>query len=196
MGVDKHQDLLDGALRVFARDGYTRASIQALAAEAGVSTRTIYNRFGNKDALFRAVILDSADRVAEREIAHVQRHLGRIVDLRADLVEFGIVWATPDPATETHFAMIRQIGADTEHIDPEVLTAWREAGPERVRAVIAGRLRTLTDDGWLSIEDADTAAAQLVQLTSGTARAMGPAADVRHVVEAGIDVFLAAYAAR
>jgi len=35
------------------RDGYTRASIDAISAEAGVSTRTIYNHFTDKAMLSR-----------------------------------------------------------------------------------------------------------------------------------------------
>lgn len=193
MGADKQQDLLDGALRVFARDGYSRASIQALAAEAGVSTRTIYNQYGNKESLFRAVIVYSASRVAEREIAQADRLLSRISDLRDDLVEFGIAWATPDPATQTHFAMIRQVNADLDHIDPGVLSDWRRTGPERVRSAIAGHLLHLSRQGLLTISDEQTAAVQLIQLTAGTVNAMAPAADVERVVRAGIDVFLAAY---
>lgn len=193
MGGDKQRALLDGALRVFARDGYSRASVQTLAAEAGVSTRTIYNQYGNKESLFRAVMLDSANRVAEREIAQADRLLGRIADLHRDLVAFGVAWATPDPATEMHFAMVRQISADAEHIDPAVLAAWRRTGPERVRTAIAGHLRHHAEQGLLSIQDEHIAAVHLIQLTAGTVNAQGPAADVHRLVRAGVDVFLAAY---
>lgn len=58
-----------GALTVFARDGYMRASVDAIAAEAGVSTRTIYNHFQDKAQLFQTVIQESATRVAEAQIA-------------------------------------------------------------------------------------------------------------------------------
>lgn len=193
MSADKQQALLDGALRVFARDGYSRASIQSLATEAGVSTRTIYNRFGSKEALFRAVILDSANRVAEREIALADRLLGRIADLRRDLITFGIAWATPDPASASHFAMIRQVAAEADHIDPDVRDEWRRAGPERVRTAIAQHLLAMSSQRLLKVEDGEVAAVHLIQLTAGTVNAIASAADVEHVVAAGIDVFLAAY---
>lgn len=195
MRSDKQRALLDGALRVFARDGYTRASIQALAAEADVSTRTIYNHYGNKESLFRAVILDSANRVAEREIAVVERLLGRVSDLRKDLIAFGTAWATPDPAARDHFAMMRQINAESEHIDPDVLAAWRDAGPYRVRAAIAAHLRALADQGLLHIGDEQLAAVQLIQLTAGTVGAMFVTGETEteRIVTAGIEVFLAAY---
>ncbi|RVW10522.1 TetR/AcrR family transcriptional regulator [Prescottella agglutinans] len=189
----KERALLDGALRVFARDGYSRASIQSLATEAGVSTRTIYNRYGSKEALFRAVILDSANRVAEREIALADRLLGRIADLRRDLIAFGVAWATPDPASQSHFAMIRQVAADADHIDPDVLAAWRRAGPERVRSAIAEHLLVMSSQRLVKVQDGQIAAVHLIQLTAGTVNSIASATDIEHVVTEGVDVFLAAY---
>src|ERR1700716_94258 len=86
--ADKRRAILTGALTVFARDGYTRASIDAISAEAGVSTRTIYNHFQDKAQLFETVIQESADRAAEAQIATIDRYFAKITDLEADLIEF------------------------------------------------------------------------------------------------------------
>jgi len=199
---DKQRSLLDGALAVFARDGYTRASIDAIAAQAQVSTRTIYNHYDDKAALFRAVIVDSAGRTAEREIDIVQRLLGKVVDLEEDLVEFGKTWAPPNPEMAPHFALVRQIAADAGHLPAEALQAWQEAGPLRVRAEIATHLRHLADQGLLAIDDEMLAAHQLVQLTAGTAQpspvstANQNAIDAREldrIVRSGVRVFLAGH---
>ncbi len=195
MRPDKQRDLLDGALRVFARDGYSRASIDALATEAGVSTRTIYNHYGDKAGLFRAVILDSAARVAEHEIALADRLLGRIIDLQADLVSFGVAWSAPDPATAAHFAMIRQIHADSAHIDPATLHAWQETGPLHVRRVLAGHLRRHADAGLLQVDDDNIAALHLIQLTAGSVANAAAGTDHETLIRAGINVFLSGYAA-
>lgn len=192
MRADKQRDLLDGGLRVFARDGYSRASIGVLASEAGVSTRTIYNQYGGKEALFRAVILDSATSVAERQTARAVELLGRIVDPRADLAAFGEAWSTPEPETALHFALVRQVNADSEHIDPEVLAAWQEAGPRRVRDAIADLLRRHADAGLFCIDDAQIAAVQLIALTAGAIDSVA-GVDREQMVRAGVDVFLAAY---
>lgn len=191
--VDKQRALLDGALRVFARDGYARASIDALAAESGVSSRTIYNHYGDKAALFRAVILDSAHRVAAHEIDQAGRLLGRILDLEDDLVTFGLAWSTPDPVTETHFALVRHVRADAVHIDPATLDAWQQAGPLRVRGALAGHLRRHADAGLLEITDEMVAALHLVQLTSGCVAHAGPGVDTQALVRVGVRAFLRAY---
>jgi AcrR family transcriptional regulator len=195
MRTDKQRALLDGALRVFARDGYSRASIDVLAAESGVSTRTIYNHYGDKAALFRAVILDSSDRVAAHEIGIADALLGRIVDLEADLVEFGRRWGKLDEDTATHRALVRQIRAEQDHIGPETVAAWQDRGPLRVRRAVAGHLRRLAAEGLLDIEDPETAALHLIQLTAGSAAAAPPGADPDALIRSGVGVFLRAYRA-
>lgn len=200
---DKRRALLDGALVVFAEDGYTRGSIGTIARTAGVSTRTIYNQFGDKASLFEAVIVDSAERIAEAQIVTVQRYLGKIVDIEDDLIEFGRVWATPAPEHAPHFALVRQIHADAQHIPEATLRAWQEAGPLRVRKEIAKNLRRISDTGVLAIDDDDLAAVHLVQLVTGDATTRTyhgalplPTAEVHRLADAGVRAFLHGYAAQ
>src|SRR6202044_1907038 len=54
--------LIGAATQVFLREGYGLASIDKVASEAGVSTRTIYERFKNKADLLAAVITRLVDR--------------------------------------------------------------------------------------------------------------------------------------
>lgn len=49
------QHLLDAALEVFWRDGITRASLQAIAQEAGVTRGALYWHFKNKEDLFETL---------------------------------------------------------------------------------------------------------------------------------------------
>src|SRR5262245_59825259 len=53
--VPKHDAILDAARRVFQREGYS-ASMDLVAAEAGLSKQTVYNHFGSKEGLFRAIV--------------------------------------------------------------------------------------------------------------------------------------------
>ncbi len=50
--------ILEAAERLFARVGFKKATMEAIAREAGVATGTIYKYFANKDALFYAIITD------------------------------------------------------------------------------------------------------------------------------------------
>src|SRR6187431_1572293 len=52
----KQNAILDAATTVFLREGYERASVDTIAAEAGVSKRTIYNHYRDKKVLFITVV--------------------------------------------------------------------------------------------------------------------------------------------
>jgi AcrR family transcriptional regulator len=195
---DKRRAILSGALALFARDGYTRASLDAIATEAGVSSRTIYNHFRDKAQLFETVIQESSGRVAEIQVAIIDRHLSKIVDLEGDLVEFGLAWlAVTDSAVAPHFALVRQINAELEHIPQPAIDAWREAGPRRVRSELADRLGRIADRGSLRIADPDRAAVHLMLLVSHDNLPYG--ADPRDekertaMVTAGVHTFLRGY---
>jgi AcrR family transcriptional regulator len=56
--------LLDAAARLMERDGSNAVSMQAVAAEAGVSVGLIYRYFGGKDDLLLAVIVGVLDSFA------------------------------------------------------------------------------------------------------------------------------------
>ncbi|TDD41865.1 TetR/AcrR family transcriptional regulator [Nonomuraea terrae] len=189
----KRQAILNGALTVFARDGYTRASIDAISAEAGVSTRTIYNHFADKTELFLTVIQESATRAADVQIAIIDRHLRKVTDLEADLIEFGRDWVTPRPDSAAHFSLVEQIKAEAGHIPQEAIDAWQETGPRRVRRELAGHLRRLADRGLLRIDDPDRAALHLLLLIAAELPAhqasLSPE-ELTETVPAGIHTFL------
>jgi AcrR family transcriptional regulator len=47
--------VLEAARRLFVRDGYAATSMQAIAAEAGVASKTVYLAFATKSGLLRAL---------------------------------------------------------------------------------------------------------------------------------------------
>ena len=54
---------MEAARSHFNAHGLERASVDAIAADAGVSKMTIYSHFASKEGLFEAVIRDRTDRV-------------------------------------------------------------------------------------------------------------------------------------
>jgi TetR/AcrR family transcriptional regulator of autoinduction and epiphytic fitness len=64
----KHAAIIDAAAHEFREGGFAATSMDRIAERAGVSKRTVYNHFANKDALFEAileVLWDRARRAAE-----------------------------------------------------------------------------------------------------------------------------------
>jgi AcrR family transcriptional regulator len=186
--MDKRQAVLTGGLTVFARDGYARASIDVIAAEAKVSSRTIYNHFQDKAGLFRAVIQDSAERVAAARLEIVDRYLRRITDLEADLIEFGIAWRTPIPDYADHAALVRQVNAEAGHLPDETIDAWQQT--LTVHRALADRFNTLADDGLLDFEDPLQAASHFCLLVSPSP------GEIRETVSSGVHTFLHGCGAR
>lgn len=52
----KREQILQGALQVFLREGYEGTSMDRVAAAAGVSKITIYKHFQDKEGVFRALV--------------------------------------------------------------------------------------------------------------------------------------------
>ena len=55
-GERTHQRIVDAAYRQFRRKGFTRVSMDDIAAAAAVTKRTVYHHFESKDALVGAVL--------------------------------------------------------------------------------------------------------------------------------------------
>jgi len=70
------QRILDAAYELFYRRGYSRVGVDAVAARAGITKRTLYNHFESKDALLAAV-LDRQHTMALERIAQWARRLPR-----------------------------------------------------------------------------------------------------------------------
>lgn len=71
----KRREILEAAMRVFARDGYHRSRVEAVAEEAGIGKGTIYEYFRSKTDLFLALhdhILAELKAFYTRELAGVR----------------------------------------------------------------------------------------------------------------------------
>ncbi|MFE1321122.1 TetR/AcrR family transcriptional regulator [Kitasatospora phosalacinea] len=197
----KRLAIIKGARAVFGREGYSRTSIEAIAAEACVSTRTIYNHFENKEHLFSEVVHASASQVAEAFVETVEKQVEG-VDLRDDLIALGEAFVSHRTRFPEHFAMIRQIKAEAQHFPPAVIDAWQQAGPSQVQRELGRRLQALAEAGLLRLADPARAARHFIALVSAeiTIRPPGApalsAAEVLESVTSGVDAFLHGYERR
>lgn len=56
-----NEELLDRALDLFLEKGFERTTIDAITASAGMAKRTVYLRYGDKTALFKAALQQAID---------------------------------------------------------------------------------------------------------------------------------------
>jgi AcrR family transcriptional regulator len=164
----KREAIMRAARSVFGRVGYRGASIDVIAAEAEVSTRTIYNHFENKEELFATVLTESSHQVATAHESIIQHHLGEVTDLEADLIALSKAWVAPMPEFADHFTMVRRINAEVDNFTRELYNAWQEAGPLRVHRALAAQMARLADRGLLEIDDPEFAAHHFAVLLTAT----------------------------
>jgi TetR/AcrR family transcriptional repressor of mexJK operon len=74
---ERERDLLDVAKQLFVRDSYHQVSIATIATTVRVATKTIYDRFGGKHGLLRAVV--------ERDVGDWRRQVEAVEASGADL---------------------------------------------------------------------------------------------------------------
>ncbi|MEV0634435.1 TetR/AcrR family transcriptional regulator C-terminal domain-containing protein [Streptomyces sp. NPDC050619] len=207
--LEKQMAIASSSCTVFGREGYTRASVDALAAAAGVSTRTLYNHFpGGKADLFRTVVTWTSSAVKDAQLARLHalldlEHPPRPEDLERDLVALarafvGLMTEYPD-----HFALVRHIHAEVDHVPPEVLEAWQDAGPRpagrgladaMAGLAAAGLIDTHGDAALAGVHFSALTAHQIVQLSHYGVRPL-PKEETERLITGGVAAFLRAYRA-
>jgi TetR/AcrR family transcriptional repressor of mexJK operon len=149
--------LLSAAHAAFLEEGY-RASVDRIAARAGVAKQTVYNHFPHKADLFGEVIRQAT---ADLLIALDDDGL----NLRERLTRFGIVYR--DKAlSAAGLGLFRVLAAEAARFPDLAKTVYR-TGPARTTARLAAVLQAAIDHGELSGTDADFAATTLLSMLVG-----------------------------
>ena len=190
----KRAAILEAAVAEFRQSGYETTSMDRIAAQAGVSKRTVYNHFPSKEALFAQILerlwassLEGQD-LAYRADRPLRPQLLELVTQKlrllrdpnfVDLARVAIAAAIHSP--ERAQDMVARMGEREEGI-----TTW-------IRAAAA--------DGRLKTSDPLFASMQLQSLVKGFAfwpqitLAQPPLSDAQQVLvgEQAVDMFLALY---
>jgi TetR/AcrR family transcriptional regulator, mexJK operon transcriptional repressor len=157
----KHAAILNAATSVFLREGYARASVDAIAEAAGVGKQTVYGHFGDKQQLFLAV-------VEHVHAAHPLNEAGLVADTGDPLADLtaAATWLIRAVTTPEIAALHRLTIAELTH-HPELQRSWRdlERG-QRLRDTIAAYLTACDRRGTLTVPDPATAARQFVLLAA------------------------------
>jgi len=143
--------ILEAALALMARDGYTRMSVDAVAAEAGVSKPTVYLRYPSKAALATAALAHLREQAAPAETGDTH------ADLVAQLRHFREGIERPYGMT-----MLGTVLAE-EHHTPELLEQFRAHVVQPRRRMLRSVLEHAQARGELRADvDLDTAVNMLI----------------------------------
>lgn len=188
------------AAEAFLEHGYPGTSVDDIAAAAGVSKRTVYNVFDDKEQLFRAIIGD-AIATAERFSAELATTTAEATDAAAALTTLARELAAS--VLGGRVVPLRRLLIGEARRFPEFAVEYYERAPGRVMAAVATALRTFDERGLLRIDDAELAAEHFAFLAIGASLdralfeaetdAAGADAAVERA-ERGAAAFLRAYA--
>lgn len=183
------------ATRLFLDAGYAATSMDAIAAAAGVSKRTVYSHFANKEALFAALMADLCDRLVG-PCPLGDNWAGPPDEVLRSVGHWLLTLITKPEA----IALQRVVLAEAARI-PELGQVYYQSGPARLIKTISDYLADQTAQGYLAVAHCDAATVQLIEMIKGPVhlplslglRETPDADEIERVVDRAVDVFLRAY---
>jgi AcrR family transcriptional regulator len=191
----KFDQVLDGARKIFMRDGFERASVDDIAREAGVSKATIYAYFPDKQLLFLEVARCECHRQTDAAEAMIEGDVPVRVALTI-AAERIVAFLLSDFGQR----MFRIVVGEGERF-PGLGRQFYDFGPGLIHARLVHHFDGYVQSGALKIDDLDLAADQFAQLCKagvheklifGMADTITPDLAHRSVLGA-VDLFLARY---
>jgi TetR/AcrR family transcriptional repressor of mexJK operon len=157
--VPQVQKILAAATQVFVHDGYLKARIQRIANEATVSTRTIYEHFGNKADLFGAVIEQHVDRYVAMVVLPDKLEQLEIREALTSIAELLRRRACGYDAV----VLFRLVASEATRF-PDLAKTMRCRVKRRLENTVADYFRTQVDRGHLVLSDPSRAALVFLQM--------------------------------
>ena len=191
----KRAAILDAAEELFVSSGYELTSVDAIAARATVSKRTVYDHFGDKESLFRSVLVRVNDALGATVRAATEQELTDGRELREALLAFAQRLTTETLPSST-YAAFRRLNARTSPA-PRLPTP----GSEEARRILEERFAQLAAQGELEVRDPRRAVQHFVALTMRLAvdaidqdpPGTVSRSELQEIITDGVDTFLRAY---
>lgn len=199
----KRAAILLAARELFVRDGVERTSMDAVAARARVSKRTVYDYYGDKHHLLLGVIVDSGRSLLESLHRAIDEHLSNdagihdTASLERALTDFALQVGLTMIASADYAATFRLI-TENSTVLPELEGHPLAYQPEEA---VAERLAHFTELGILDCPDPRLAADHFNALTTLLAYSTPYPAHtdtdrIRKTMIDGVHAFMRAYAKR
>lgn len=195
----KHRAILAAATTVFLENGYLGASMDQIAARAGVSKQTVYKHCEDKEHLFAEIVTRTIDEVGEPTFNEVMS-LGENGDLHADLADLARRMLTR--VIQPRILQLRRLVIGEAGRFPELGRDFYERGPGRTLSALCKVFTELDRRGLLDLPDPSVAAEHFnwLIMSAPLNRAMFlghddplPEAELRRLAQSGVEVFMARY---
>jgi TetR/AcrR family transcriptional repressor of mexJK operon len=199
--MEKRAAILAAAKALFVSNAFAGTSMDAIAADAGVSKLTVYSHFGDKDNLFREVIRSRVQDWLPEEIYTYDSKVG----IEEILQRISNAHMAIDCQKES-IGTVRAILSDCRQGNPRYGKLLWEEGPARTHQLMEKLFQDAVDDGVLDIACVKTAAIQFMSLIKGDMLLRRlcacdecpdtAAAEIETIAKAGVVTFLRAYRVR
>jgi TetR/AcrR family transcriptional repressor of mexJK operon len=194
---EKRAAILEAAKRLFPQHGFEGTSMDAVAADAGVSKLTVYSHFGAKEALFVETVRCKCASLLPTTLFEVDVNApvhGQLLGVARVFFELMM--------TEGSLDMHRTLVASSRK-SPKLAKLFWDAGPVQLQAALATMLDKEVAARHLDIDDTRRAASQFFALLKGEHHARmlfgcgrPTATETRAHLEATVTMFVRAYAPR
>jgi TetR/AcrR family transcriptional repressor of mexJK operon len=157
----KRRAILDAAKTLFLSHGYANTSMDAVAAEAGVSKLTVYSHFNDKETLFSSAVMAKC----EEQLPPLFFELPAGIPVENVLLNIARGFhqlINSDESVNLHRLMMA-LGTQ----DPKLSQIFFEAGPERMVQGMERLLKRIDETGALSIDLPRNAAEHFFCLIKG-----------------------------
>jgi TetR/AcrR family transcriptional repressor of mexJK operon len=197
----KRRAILGAAAEVFLQHGYVGASMDEVAARAAVSKQTVYKQFEDKEHLFAEIILGTYAQLADRFADAFANMLDEASDVRQALRAIAQFFL--DSLTQPDLVQLRRLVLAEADRFPDISAAWFEGAFHRTLVLLGESMTRLADRGMLrKLSDPTLAAYQfsglvmykpMNQLMFAGTTAQPAVAELEHIADRAVEVFLAAY---
>ncbi|MEH1771141.1 MAG: TetR/AcrR family transcriptional regulator [Nostoc sp.] len=130
--TQKQEQILQGAMQVFLRDGYAGTSMDRVSAEARVSKQTIYSHFQDKEGLFKALI-EKVTIASFQGIFCAEDLHGEPAILLREIAE---IYLTKVAANPDYLALFRLIITESQRF-PELAKLYTQTVIQRGRQLLS-----------------------------------------------------------
>ena len=196
--LGKRAAILEAAKQMFTRQGFEGASMDQIAAAAGVSKLTVYSHFGDKETLFGAAVESHCETGLPPALFEPSPDTPLRERLLAVARAFYAMISSPEAVAGHRMLCTPQLAGS-----PLSRLFW-EAGPHRVQSSFGTLLQRRIAAGDLAIDDhpeaIHRAASQFCALLKGEPHAMlvfgccgSEPVDIEAHLAASVDMFLRAY---
>ena len=122
----KREAILEAAKRLFLSNGYASTSMDAVAAEAGVSKLTVYSHFNDKETLFSAAVMAKCEEQLPTLFFELPDGMS-VENVLLNIARGFHQLINSDESVNLH-RLIMALGSQ----DPKLSQIFFEAGPERM----------------------------------------------------------------